>query len=73
MDWRCSKKGSGKRVKQILESKLERSRKREDIDCGGWKMWRRIGWKWRQMAVHREECASVIKEAKVLRGPRAKE
>ena len=36
-------------------------------------MWRRIGRKWQQKAADREEWASVIKDAKVLRGPRAKE
>jgi hypothetical protein len=61
-------------VKGVFESKSER-RRRQRIP--------RLRWlevvekdpeeknfkKWRQKAVDREECASVIKEAKVLRGP----
>ena len=74
MDWTCSKKGSGRRVKKIFDSKLEGSRRKgrprvrwlEGVQKDLEEMKVR---RWLQKTVDREEWASVIKEDKALRVP----
>jgi len=63
----------GRTVNKIFESKLERSRRGrprfrwlEDVEEDLWEMKVK---RWRQNAVDKEEEASIIKEAMVLRGP----
>jgi len=74
MDWTCSKNVSVKEFKKIFTSKPEGSRRKgrpslrwlEDVgrDLREMKVKR-----WRQKAVGGEEWASVITEAKAVRGP----
>jgi len=74
MDWTCSKRGSGRTVKKIFDSKLEGSRRKgrprvrwlEGVQKDLEEMKVR---RWLQKTVDREEWASVIKEGKALRVP----
>jgi hypothetical protein len=76
MDWTCGKMDQGRSVTKISNSKPDASRRRprlrllEDVkkDLREMKVKR-----WRQKAVDREEWASVIREAKDLRGPQSQE
>ena len=64
----------GRRAKEIFENQMEGSRRRgrprlrwvEDMEKD---LWERKGKKRRQKAVDREVWASIIKEAKAVRGP----
>jgi hypothetical protein len=64
----------GRSVKKIFESELEGSRREGRprlrwLDYVKRDLWEMKVKRWRQTAVGREEWASVIKEAKILRGP----
>jgi hypothetical protein len=74
MDWTSGKMDQGRTLMKTSESKPDSSRRRprlrwlEDVENG----LREVKVKrWRQTAVDREEWASVIREAKPLRGPQS--
>jgi hypothetical protein len=74
MDWTSGKMNQGRTIRKISDSKPDSSRKRPRLRWLGdvLKDLREIKVKrWRQKIVDREEWASVIREAKAVRGPQS--